>query len=378
VSAKKISKIGAYPFRGIQWSGTNSAIHEYTLGVFKALLASNGVAVIFEQQLRPPYRRLRRDSLAGEPILWSESESDRELIALTAPDADAVALITEQGSAIMTIRIGAHEEGAARRALADIQETLSLPKEPASPSLQMTFWHGGSLGPSRFVREMEYVEWDSISANYPVSTRSQVSSLMAKFKPTQGAGRLIVFQGLPGAGKTWATRALASAWQSWCRVEYMVDPECFFGQAEYMTAVLLSQPPLEVEEKEERPRSRWRLLILEDTGELLSIDAKREHGQAISRLLNTCDGMLGQSLKTMLLITTNEELGRLNPAVVRHGRCAAVVEFDPFSPEEARAWLAERDCQEPVVRSAVPLSDLYAMLRGQARADERRKLGFFD
>jgi ATP-dependent 26S proteasome regulatory subunit len=79
------------------------------------------------------------------------------------------------------------------------------------------------------------------------------------------------------------------------------------------------------------------MLVLEDTGELLSIDAKERAGQGLSRLLNAVDGLLGQGSRVLLLITTNEELGALHPAVTRPGRCASQVEFFPLSPVEAKA-----------------------------------------
>jgi hypothetical protein len=56
-------------------------------------------------------------------------------------------------------------------------------------------------------------------------------------------------------------------------------------------------------------------------------------------LLNVADGMLGQGLNTLVLLTTNEEITRLHPAVVRPGRCLCLIEFDRFSNAEARAWL---------------------------------------
>ncbi len=58
---------------------------------------------------------------------------------------------------------------------------------------------------------------------------------------------------------------------------------------------------------------RWRMLVLEDTGELLSIDAKERAGRGLSRLLNAVDGLLGQGSRVLLLITTNEELGASIP-----------------------------------------------------------------
>ena len=47
--------------------------------------------------------------------------------------------------------------------------------------------------------------------------------------------------------------------------------------------------PAEVEGSE-----AWRLLVLEDTGELLTPDAKTVIGQGLSRFLNVVDGLIGQ------------------------------------------------------------------------------------
>src|SRR5205823_5714536 len=83
----------------------------------------------------------------------------------------------------------------------------------------------------------------------------------------------------------------------------------------------------------------WRLLILEDTGELLGPDAKANVGQALSRLLNLVDGLIGQGLRLLVLVTTNEPLERIHPAVARPGRCLSRIEFDPLTKAEANEWL---------------------------------------
>src|SRR5256886_15351988 len=83
----------------------------------------------------------------------------------------------------------------------------------------------------------------------------------------------------------------------------------------------------------------WRVLVLEDTGELLSAEARIAVGQGLSRFLNVVDGLIGQGLRVLVLVTTNEELRKLHPAVARPGRCAANVEFKPLTGAEATAWL---------------------------------------
>ncbi len=73
---------------------------------------------------------------------------------------------------------------------------------------------------------------------------------------------------------------------------------------------------------------RWRLLVLEDADELLRAGATRELGQSLSRLLSLGDG---RGLNFLVLITTNEPIGRMHPAVARPGRCLADVEFGLLS-----------------------------------------------
>jgi hypothetical protein len=52
-------------------------------------------------------------------------------------------------------------------------------------------------------------------------------------------------------------------------------------------------------------------------------DAKEQAGQGLSRFLNVVDSIIGQGLRVLILVTTNEPLRRLHPAVSRPGRCAA-------------------------------------------------------
>jgi hypothetical protein len=81
------------------------------------------------------------------------------------------------------------------------------------------------------------------------------------------------------------------------------------------------------------------LLLLEDCDELIRAEAKHASGQALSRLLNLTDGLLGQGRHVLLGITTNEDLTRLHPAVVRPGRCLAQIEVGRLSAAEATGWL---------------------------------------
>lgn len=182
--------------------------------------------------------------------------------------------------------------------------------------------------------------WSEISKNYPVAVRARLDQLMATSRPEM-TGKLILWHGAPGTGKTTALRALARAWQPWCATQYVSDPERFFADPGYMGHVLTRPAKARYGPTLDEPgetEAIWRLVIAEDADEYLRSSARRDAGAALGRLLNLTDGILGQGINFLVLLTTNEEQSRLHPAITRSGRCLTRVEFAPFTVAEARHW----------------------------------------
>lgn len=113
-------------------------------------------------------------------------------------------------------------------------------------------------------------------------------------------GQLLLLYGPPGTGKTTALRALAREWLPWCETDCVLDPEALFNDPRYLMEAALG-------DEDDQGASRWLLLLLEDCDELIASDAKRASGQALSRLLNLTDGLLGQGRNVLVAITTNED-----------------------------------------------------------------------
>lgn len=229
----------------------------------------------------------------------------------------------------------------------------ALRQEPEEPEdVEVTFW----ACERDTLRRAAAPRLRDIRHNYPAALAERLADLAAARSP--GDGALLLWHGAPGTGKSYALRALLREWRSWCSAHYITDPERFLGSGtSYLMNVL-----------DEDDDERWQLLILEDAGELIAADARAATGQALSRLLNVTDGLLGQGARALLLITTNEPIGRLHPAVRRPGRCWVQLEFGPLRTEEACAWLARRDGGHAVDRPHT-LAELYALVEGR---DERQ------
>ena len=289
------------------------------------------------------------------------------------------------GSGWVHVQVAGDDAGRVMASLAELKELFPPTDPTAAHKVNVQFWTYSRHGPFASHREVAVPEWTEVEANYASSTRAGLDRLMRDFRPAHG-GQLILWHGGAGSGKTFALRALAWEWRDWCEFKYIVDPDSFFGEhADYLMQVLTQPgyaempdpramqhmamagdfpyfpggPPGEVEASE-----AWRLLVLEDTGEILTPDAKTVIGQGLSRFLNVVDGLIGQGLRILVLVTTNEPIKALHPAVARPGRCAANIEFDRLSTQEADEWLEKHGAAETVGQPTL-LADLYAAIEGR-------------
>lgn len=275
---------------------------------------------------------------ANYNILISSRESHEELILAEDNERRLIQFCYWQSEHIVSIYIYSPYGMADATQQMDTYEKQIPPREARGEQwVNVAFWTLAPNGNASYQdRDIEASSWDDVKLNYPAqdrngrSVRLSLDELHSWTQPPD-RGRLMLLHGPAGTGKTRALASLARSWKSWCSIHYVVDPDRFFSSAYYMMSVLLDSGHWTA-------KDMWRLIIVEDADELLSADAKHRKGQDVSRLLNVCDGLVGQGLRILVLITTNEEVGKMHPAIVRPGRCVANLAIGKLNSDDANHW----------------------------------------
>jgi hypothetical protein len=330
--------------------------------LFVAELIARGFAHVAQDSFKGASEPARLAEL-GTPILIRADPEADEVEALLRLEGGELALI-DTGYGDVTVEVAAATRAAANAGAARFRAALRTEAPPAE-RISVAFWMRGDRGGDVRHRDIDAPEFAQIAANYSASVRGGLDRLISTKAPERG--RLILWRGDPGTGKSHALRALARAWAPWCSAHFILDPDELLGRGGAYMLDVLSWDGGDGE--------CWRLVILEDAGELIAADARAVTGQALSRLLNVADGLLGQGTRTLVLITTNEPVGRLHPAARRPGRCLADIEFTPLSASEANIWLEAHGHMRRVT-TPTPLAELFGDGEGAAIAAGAPAPGF--
>lgn len=284
-------------------------------------------------------------------------------------------LITE-GSSSTEVEILARDHATATMLWDDIRSQV-VAQLDGSTVTQCQLWSSSGHGASSKDHEVKASRWSEVRRNYSRATAAQLDPLMSMAAP-EGNGGLVLWHGPPGTGKTSAVRTLMTEWLPWCDAHIVTDPEMFFTSPDYLLDVVETPPRPDFRAPlrglEERAPRRWKVIICEDADEYLRSDARERSGPALGRLLNLTDGLLGEGSQTLVVLTTNDPIGRLHPAVQRPGRCRASIDFPALSAAEAAAWVPA-GVTPPTTPTT--LAELFALTRGQDVPEPENSTGLY-
>jgi len=246
----------------------------------------------------------------------------------------------EVGDGFVTASFGALTAIKAEELSKRFREGLET-KAPPKQITNFEVWSGDEFPTSSSFPD---VPWADIAPNYASATRRGLDSLMNHTRSTVTKnGRIILFHGPPGTGKTWAIRSLLTRWKHWTKPNVIIDPEKLLSNSSYFMSMLNYQSD-----------HTHRLLVIEDADDIAEKNGTRD--ASLSRLLNAADGLVGASSDVLILLSTNAPPSLLDKALVRPGRCLASIEFMPFSATDASTRLGW------TVDSAKSLAEIYELL----------------
>lgn len=226
--------------------------------------------------------------------------------------------------------------------------------EPKTKRLKMDFWYMANR-PTSVQREISVPDWEDVKDNYTTEIRLEVEKLLLLKEPTNEP-KLVILNGIPGCGKTYLLRTLLWEWREWAKADFVLDPEAMFARPDYLLKLVLDDegddddddelPFLLDALKSQKNEKKWRVIVLEDADTFISTSAKVENGQSMARLLNILDGLVGQGLKILFIITANEDEQKIHEAMKRPGRCLSNITFEGLPKQQALDWLAAKGLGE--------------------------------
>jgi len=231
---------------------------------------------------------------------------------------------------------------------------------PIKTTIHSVCWNARASDTSSSEQALVFPDWKTQYVNYTPEVRTAVERLLQDPLNTE-QGRLLIFHGAPGTGKTWFLRTLMHEWRDHYVPLIIQDVEFFMSDETYWAA-LISDISHNSTLRDKRP-----LVVLEDAGQGLIRNGS--YGSVpIQRLLNRTDGLCIGDRNITFVITFNEEIGQVDPAVVRAGRCREKIHFTPLCRSDAAAWLTHHECVHliPKLAEHTTLADLYAMKRGDS------------
>lgn len=181
-----------------------------------------------------------------------------------------------------------------------------------------------------------------------------------KFLDQRESG-LIILSGFAGTGKTYYIRHLLSQYPK----EYIIVTNAIashLANPEFVAFML--------EHKDS-------IFILEDCEQILMDRSENSFGGAIANILNMSDGLMSDIFNVKFLCTFNADINKIDPALLRKGRCYARYEFGKLSADKVENFCKSHNIDLPEYKE-MTLGELYnSEVSDNYKSQEtKKKIGF--
>jgi len=202
-----------------------------------------------------------------------------------------------------------------------------------------------------------------IKNNYTDDMNSAYAHVCECLSSKDPCGRLVLFQGAPGTGKSYMIKALITEVKS----TFIIVGSNIIGD--------LSGPqilPVLLGQFEDDDQSIT--FILEDADAALTV---RSGGNLdkLSDVLNLGDGLLGELLDIRLVATTNAGRLDIDPAIRRPGRMCKHLQFNDLTPDHSKEIykkLTSKDADD--IKKNMTLAEVYRLARTDGWVPDKKEL----
>lgn len=183
-------------------------------------------------------------------------------------------------------------------------------------------------------------------------------------------GRLSLFLGPPGTGKTFALKGIVEEISRLDQVKCIIIPSGIIQSLEGPDIISL------LSNEDDIAAGMKHILFTEDADEAL-ISRGADNLSAISSLLNMTDGILGQALDIRVVATSNASKTQIDSAIKRPGRLCRQLNFRPLSLQEAQV-VTNTLGKPPLLedKKSWTLAEVYAWQGMEGELQVEHQIGF--
>lgn len=209
---------------------------------------------------------------------------------------------------------------------------------------------------------------DLVRENYDPKVLEGYDRVIHDLTDPHPSGRIAIFNGQPGSGKTYLIRGLLNDVPNVIFVIVPANLVGSLGQPGMIPSLILLHQTYDLPI----------VFLVEDADEVLAPRGS-DNMSAVSSLLNIGDGILGKLLNIYVIATTNARNSELDEAIMRPGRLIASILVDALGHEQAQeVYRRLTGNTEGAPREASTLAEIYQMARdkGWVAPKAPKKVGF--